>query len=633
MKKKLKKVKSVKMPVTPRFTLSQTSEFVIAKVHVPYVRVSATELRISGRSLYLYCKPYLLKLRFPLPLVGCDEDERARAVYDMNDSNGTLTVYMPKATEGVHFEGLDMVTTLLQTSLPPKMVARLESGPLDAEGEYDNGDLEEEEGALDEETFGGGSASGSGATFGDAPPPRMRPLIEEIASLSLDDDSSSTAASPPAPPSFPSLSAAEREVVHGPGYGFADATRGFFARLRGSDSGVLAELIELPDPDRTPACARATLRRRAEEAAFDADRYVADTFCAASDDMVIDAARAYVAPWMTREAQRAAAGEQPWTQVETDDMIALPRHLGATHAALGVGRGTRREWSMGCGLLDILLAYCYDNRLTQGDPNVETTWTVCTLSPTLSWLHDYSAEEEGAEGEYGLPTEEEGLGLGPLSSASAAAVLHASTPAPFNAEARGRMVRSAVVGVARRILCFPYLRSWEMVRRTTGDVLGMLLCAAPRFAIVRTLLGVRRVVKRDESRYLLNKLYVDDYAVWAQGGGSSGAGLTDDLIVELGAALKEVFIALRKDEIGLSLVSVEADAMRATAAALSAVSASALAAEASTDSDDSSSSEEEEEKDDDDDDAATAADAPNAPLITVVASNDGNDDDDDGDAE
>ena len=170
--------------------------------------------------------------------------------------------------------------------------------------------------------------------------------------------------------------------------------------------------------------------------------------------------------------------------------------------------------------------------------------------------------------------------------------------------------------------------------RTAHDLVGMLLCAAPRFAIVRTLLGVRRVVKRDESRYLLNKLYVDDYAVWAQGGGSSGAGLTDDLIVELGAALKEVFIALRKDEIGLSLVSVEADAMRATAAALSAVSASALAAEASTDSDDSSSSEEEEEeKDDDDDDAATAADAPNAPLITVVASNDGNDDDDDGDAE
>ena len=106
-----------------------------------------------------------------------------------------------------------------------------------------------------------------------------------------------------------------------------------------------------------------------------------------------------------------------------------------------------------------------------------------------------------------------------------------------------------------------------------GDVLGMLLCAAPRFAIVRNLLALRRVIKVDESRYLLNKLYLDDYAVWAQGsgdasGGVPGAaaatvcGLRDDVIAELAAALKDAFLSLSKDELGLGLVSAELAAAR-----------------------------------------------------------------------
>jgi hypothetical protein len=38
------------------------------------------------------------------------------------------------------------------------------------------------------------------------------------------------------------------------------------------------------------------------------------------------------------------------------------------------------------GLLDIIAAYCYDHRTTEGDPTSESAWTINKLSATLSWF-------------------------------------------------------------------------------------------------------------------------------------------------------------------------------------------------------------------------------------------------------
>lgn len=39
-----------------------------------------------------------------------------------------------------------------------------------------------------------------------------------------------------------------------------------------------------------------------------------------------------------------------------------------------------------CGLIDILYAYCYNNRATCGEKNVESGWNIAKLSSTLSWF-------------------------------------------------------------------------------------------------------------------------------------------------------------------------------------------------------------------------------------------------------
>ncbi len=38
------------------------------------------------------------------------------------------------------------------------------------------------------------------------------------------------------------------------------------------------------------------------------------------------------------------------------------------------------------GLIDILFAYCYNNRVNCGEENSESGWTITKISSTLSWF-------------------------------------------------------------------------------------------------------------------------------------------------------------------------------------------------------------------------------------------------------
>jgi hypothetical protein len=96
---------------TPRFTLSQDDEFVVASIHTPYVRVKDMEFTIEDNVFLFYCKPYFLRLTFSHKLL---EDERAKAVYDIDKDNGTITCHLPKENVGEFFEDLDLVSKLLK---------------------------------------------------------------------------------------------------------------------------------------------------------------------------------------------------------------------------------------------------------------------------------------------------------------------------------------------------------------------------------------------------------------------------------------------------------------------------------------------------------------------------------------
>lgn len=85
------------MPITPRFWLRQDDDFLYVHIRVPYVRVSDMEFEVDGCEFSFWCKPYLLRLKLPCPLV---EDERAKAVYDPNKVREHMCGRQPRRTRG-----------------------------------------------------------------------------------------------------------------------------------------------------------------------------------------------------------------------------------------------------------------------------------------------------------------------------------------------------------------------------------------------------------------------------------------------------------------------------------------------------------------------------------------------------
>ncbi|CAF2136816.1 unnamed protein product [Rotaria magnacalcarata] len=118
------------------------------------------------------------------------------------------------------------------------------------------------------------------------------------------------------------------------------------------------------------------------------------------------------------------------------------------------------------GLIDILYAFVYDQRLTQGEPCCESPWNIHKLSSTLAWFDSFTD----------LP--------------------------------------SVLISCCRRTLIYPLNRSFKLARKCLLDVIEIL--SMGKCAILQCFLQMRRLFLDEEHRYLLNTLYLNDYCLWIQ---------------------------------------------------------------------------------------------------------------------
>ncbi|KAL5460557.1 hypothetical protein EMCRGX_G034009, partial [Ephydatia muelleri] len=125
------------------------------------------------------------------------------------------------------------------------------------------------------------------------------------------------------------------------------------------------------------------------------------------------------------------------------------------------------RYSLYLGLVDIMFAFAYDYRTTEGEPNVESAWTICKISSTLSWLEVF----------------------------------------------RGS-VHEVVYGNLRRSLCYPLYRHWRLSLAVLQDVRDIFHLG--RRKLLQCLLSVRRTLNQTEPFYVMNDLYITDYCVWIQ---------------------------------------------------------------------------------------------------------------------
>ncbi|XP_057562030.1 protein SHQ1 homolog isoform X4 [Hippopotamus amphibius kiboko] len=428
--------------LTPAFDLSQDPDFLTVAIRVPYARVSEFDVYFEGVDFKFYAKPYFLRLTLPGRIV---ENGSEQGSYDAD--KGIFTIRLPKETPGQHFEGLNMLTALLaprksRTAKP--LVEEIGASEVSEEGAED--DSEDFDWEIEQSPY------------------------EEVPESALNPECR---------------------------YGFGNLRSGVFQRLQDE----LSDVIDIKDPDFTPAAERRQKRLAAELAKFDPNHYLADFF----EDEAVKQVLEYN-PWWTDLYSKTMASLEKSQEQENltvlvpfseEEKYQLRKFVNKSYLL-----DKRAHRQVYYSLIDILLAYCYEIRVTEGEKNVESAWNIRKLSPTLCWFETWTN------------------------------------------------VHEILVSFGRRVLCYPLYRHFKLVMKAYRDTIKILQLG--KSVVLKCLLDIHKIFRENDPAYILNDLYISDYCVWIQKAKSKK-------LAALAEALKKA--SLTKAQLGLELEELEAAAL------------------------------------------------------------------------
>ncbi len=297
-------------------------------------------------------------------------------------------------------------------------------------------------------------------------------------------------------------------------YGFNGRHSCIFSDLRDE----LGDIIELPLPDETPVESRAVMREEQEAQDFDPERYIGD-LVDGDEDYILKEALAVEIPLFTVGLKMK--GGEYFTDEERHQLAALRPSPVMGSRGLRLKPGSADERAAMNGLADVLCGFAYDFRTTDGEKNVESNWTCTILSSTLSWLEPWGLLCLGCEAE--------------------------AMTDPSKIDGPKAVVRSFI----RRVLCYPYLRRWDLALQCANDSLNAI--QGGKRAILRALLYLHSAIERSETKYLLNKLFTMDFIFWVQ-----SSDLMEECLVTYANQMKTVIDGLTKDDVDLNLNEYEA---------------------------------------------------------------------------
>ncbi|KAL9651193.1 hypothetical protein ABK040_008264 [Willaertia magna] len=156
------------------------------------------------------------------------------------------------------------------------------------------------------------------------------------------------------------------------------------------------------------------------------------------------------------------------------------------------------------GLVDLLCSYCYCNRSFIGETNVESVWTICKMSSQLSYLDEFNNLKETLE------------------------------------------------SFISRVCVFALYRNFDLSLLCIQDLCKLL--RKGKAYVLRALLDMKYILAHTHDKYLLNKIYIDNYCIWIQG-------ISNEMLERLANAIeqivKEEFI-LKRDSFTISnLISLQ----------------------------------------------------------------------------
>ena len=449
------------MPITPQFTLSQTDSHIQVDIRVPHVRVSTETVQVvvsDDSVLHFSSPPYLLLLDFS-PNSFHETAHESCAEYLPAIQNGTIRLTLQKQHKG-HWENLDLLGKLL-----PKRTDKTSRW--------------------------------------------LREVIEDTPNDSAD----TTEALHESTSQTSSIKSDVNQLI---GYGFLRMFSGIFTDL--ARDGLAKEMLEMPwheddlqDKAEIVYQNRRKQRIKVENDKFSAERYAQDL--QVEDDYIYQCAMAMEPHWnqpsvdsLTDQLPSLAVSKSKtdsfFSSEERNQLMSIPYPL------LPQSIAKQQRDSLLLGLLDILFVYSYDHLTTDGDPTVESAWTISILSASLSWLEDWHGDD--------------------LTTVS--------------------VVQSSI----RRALIYPYLRNLDFCLDIWKQVTKILRQGVR--CVLRCLLQTRAILDRSELYYLGNKLFLDPYLAWIQSDASSLQPIFDTLADQVQLALADERL---KEKLNLGLVQIE----------------------------------------------------------------------------
>ncbi|NWJ07133.1 SHQ1 protein, partial [Crypturellus undulatus] len=424
--------------ITPAFELNQDPDFLTIIIKIPYARASEFDVYFEGEDFKFYAKPYFLRQ----VVEGFVEDGREKASYNTDEGIRTFTIQLPKEIPGQCFEGLDMLTSLLtpkKLKLATPLVEEIAaSAHLSEEEEDDDFDWEIEQTPYEE--------------------------------------------------------TAESTLQQKYCYGFGNLHSAVLQRLQDE----LTDVIDIKDPDRVPVSERRRKRLAAEAAKFDPDHYLADFF----EDEAIEHVLKYKPWWIDAHKKKIALQHQEhdgqtFVLFSEEEREQLRKFKNKSYL---LDKRTRHHIYL--GLIDILLAYCYEICVNEGDKNVESPWNVRKLSATLCWLESFTS------------------------------------------------IHEVLVSFGRRVLCYPLYRHFKLVTRAIDD--AVMILQLGKGAVLKCLLDIHKIFRENDPSYILNDLFITDYCIWIQR-------IKSKKLAALAESLQKT--TLTKSHTGLELEELEAAAV------------------------------------------------------------------------
>jgi len=317
--------------LTPRFSLSQTEEFLTVTIYAPFTHIDQTEIFMDECDFRFFSKPYYLRLHLPGPVT---ESEAASGSWDADSSS--FVVKCPKVNIGENFEGLEMLTQLLTPKGETEVRTKVEV----IGGDDEEGDSDDEEAEIDW-------------------------YYEQKL---------------PADESSPFMDCA--------GYGFGFKHTGVYKSLLAE----YGEIVDLADPDTLTQVQREEVRKEKELGEFSSDHYLCDLHDSVDE---IEECLAYKSPFLACVTNPPNAtgpitvnSAHPclsFSAEEQEQLLSLPtKQLVVATSILP---------SVHLGLADLLFGHSYSARVL-GPDCVETGWCCAKLSSSLSCLARFSTPKQ-----------------------------------------------------------------------------------------------------------------------------------------------------------------------------------------------------------------------------------------------